>query len=112
MIGSVTEGSGRFYGNVPGINVAGKTGTAQNPHGENHGWFVTYAPVEDPQIVVAVLMENSGFGSISATPVASLLVEQYLKGQIERQHVYDYVIDFQPRVRNNASEEVEVEDEL
>lgn len=112
MIGSVTEGSGRFYGNVPGINVAGKTGTAQNPHGENHGWFVTYAPVEDPQIVVAVLMENSGFGSISATPVASLLVEQYLKGQIERQHVYDYVIDFQPRVRNNAGEEVEVEDEL
>lgn len=112
MIGSVTEGSGRHYGNVPGINVAGKTGTAQNPHGENHGWFVTYAPVEDPQIVVAVLMENSGYGSISAAPIASLLVEQYLKGEIERQHVYDYVLNFQPRVRNLAGEEIEVEDEL
>lgn len=102
MIGSVTEGSGRFYGNVPGINVAGKTGTAQNPHGENHGWFVTYAPVEDPQIVVAVLMENSGFGSISSAPVASLLVEKYLKGEIERENVYDYVLNFQPRIQAAA----------
>ena len=107
MLGSVTVGGGRHYGNVPDITVAGKTGTAQNPHGENHGWFVTYAPVEDPQIVVAVLMENSGYGSISAAPVASLLVEQYLKGEIERQHVYDYVLNFQPRVRvqANAGEE-------
>lgn len=103
MLGSVTVGGGRHYGNVPDIIVAGKTGTAQNPHGENHGWFVTYAPVEDPQIVVAVLMENSGYGSISAAPVASLLVEQYLKGEIERQHVYDYVLNFQPRVRIQAN---------
>lgn len=105
MIGSVTEGSGRFYGNVPGLQVAGKTGTAQNPHGENHGWFAAYAPVENPQIVVVVLMENSGFGSISATPVASLLMEKYLNGEISRQHVYDYVLNFQPRIQTSTEDE-------
>lgn len=95
----VTEGSGRFYSNLSGIEVAGKTGTAQNPHGENHGWYIAYAPADDPQIAVAVLMENAGFGSISAAPVASLLIEQYLKGEVERRHVYNYVLNFTPRER-------------
>lgn len=95
----VTEGSGRFYANLPDIEVAGKTGTAQNPHGENHGWFIAFAPAENPQIAVAVLMENSGFGSISAAPIASLLIEQYLKSEIERSDVYNYVLNFTPRER-------------
>lgn len=92
----VTEGSGRFYADIPDIEVAGKTGTSQNPHGQNHGWFIAYAPVENPQIAVAVLMENAGYGSISAAPVASLLIEKYLKGEIERQHVLNYVLNFIP----------------
>lgn len=96
---AVTEGSGRFYANLTDIEVAGKTGTAQNPHGENHGWFIAFAPADNPQIAVAVLMENAGFGSISAAPVASLLIEQYLKGEVERRHVYDYVLNFEPRER-------------
>lgn len=97
----VTEGSGRFYANLStmGIEVAGKTGTAQNPHGANHGWFIAYAPADNPQIAVAVLTENSGYGSISAAPVVSLLIEQYLTGEISRQHVLDYVISFQPSNR-------------
>ncbi len=105
----VTEGSGRFYANLPDIEVAGKTGTAQNPHGENHGWFIAYAPADDPQIAIAVLTENSGFGSISAAPVASLIIEQYLKGEIERQHVLNYVLNFQPRVREVPQTDVEIE---
>jgi penicillin-binding protein 2 len=98
MLGVVSEGSGRFYGNVPEVQVAGKTGTAQNPHGENHGWFIAYAPADDPKIAVAVLLENSGFGSISAAPIASLLIEQYLHGEIRRNHVLNYVYNFQPRI--------------
>lgn len=120
MRGVVTEGSGRWYSNLGDITVAGKTGTSQNPHGENHGWYIAYAPVEDPQIAIAVLVENAGFGSISATPVASLVIEQYLKGEIERQYVLDYVLNFSPRedipedVDNleNVIEEAEQESEV
>ena len=98
MLGVVREGSGRFYANVPENQVAGKTGTSQNPHGENHGWFIAFAPADDPKIAVAVLLENSGFGSISAAPIASLIIEQYLHGEIRRNHVLNYVYNFQPRI--------------
>ncbi len=105
MRGAVTEGSGRFYANLPDIKVAGKTGTAQNPHGQNHGWFIAYAPADDPEIAVAVLMENAGFGSISAAPVASLVIEQYLKGEILRPHVLNYVLNFTPREETPADDD-------
>jgi penicillin-binding protein 2 len=97
MRGVVISGSGRWYSDLGDIAVAGKTGTSQNPHGRNHGWYIAYAPFDDPQIAVAVLVENAGFGSISATPIASLVIEQYLRGEIERQHVYNYVLNFRPR---------------
>lgn len=105
MRGAVQTGSGRFYANVPGIEVHGKTGTAQNPHGRNHGWFIAYAPAEDPQIAIAVLTENSGYGSISAAPIAGLMIEQYLNGEIQRQHVLDYVLNFQPRDTEQVSQQ-------
>ena len=92
----VTEGSGRYYNKLDSVKIAGKTGTAQNPHGEDHGWFIAFAPYDDPQIAVAVLMENSGFGSQSASPVASLLIEKYLTGEINRPYVYEYVKNFEP----------------
>ncbi len=98
----VTEGSGRYYADVPNAYVAGKTGTAQNPSGEDHGWFISFAPVDNPQIAVAVLLENSGFGSISAAPVAGLIIEQYLFGEIKRKHVYDYVKNFKPKIENGG----------
>lgn len=94
---AVTKGSGRFYANIPGVAVAGKTGTSQNPHGNNHGWFISYAPYDEPEIAIAVLMENAGFGSVSAAPVAGLLMEKYFHGQIRRQWVYDYVMTFKPK---------------
>lgn len=110
MRGVVTDGSGRWYANINDIEVAGKTGTAQNPHGENHGWFIAYAPFDNPQIAVAVLVENAGYGSISATPIASLIIEQYLKGEIERQYVLDYVLNFEPREESSDDEDVSPED--
>lgn len=69
---------------VPGINVAGKTGTAQNPHGKDHAWFIGFAPYEDPKIAICVLVENVGFGGVFAAPIAGLCIEQFLYGEIIR----------------------------
>ncbi len=66
------------------IVVAGKTGTAQNPHGEDHSVFIAYAPFDDPQIAVAVFVENAGFGGTWAAPIASLMIENYLKGETSK----------------------------
>lgn len=93
---AVLYGGGRFYANLPDVSVAGKTGTAQNPHGQNHGWYIAYAPAEDPQIVIAVLLEGAGFGSVSASPIAGLMFEQYFYGEIRRQRVLDHVLNFVP----------------
>ncbi len=57
------------------IPIAGKTGTAENPHGDDHGWFVAYAPLEKPRIVVAVIVEQGGFGSQAAAPIARNVLE-------------------------------------
>lgn len=57
------------------VSIAGKTGTAENPHGDDHGWFVAYAPFDDPTVVVAVIVEQGGFGSDSATPIARKILE-------------------------------------
>ncbi len=104
MRGVVTEGSGRWYANLPTIEVAGKTGTAQNPHGNDHGWFTSYAPADNPEIVVTVFIENSGFASTSAAPVASLIIEKYLLGETKRPHVYEYVINFEPKEEKEDTE--------
>jgi penicillin-binding protein 2 len=103
----VTDGSGRYYADLDSIKVAGKTGTAQNPHGQDHGWFISFAPVDDPKIAVSVLVENGGYGSISAAPIASLLIEQYLTGEIDRSYVYNYVKTFEPREQTTDEEEEE-----
>lgn len=102
MRGVVSTGGGRYYANLDSINVAGKTGTAQNPYGEDHGWFIAYAPMDNPQIAVAVLVENAGYGSISAAPIASLVIEKYLTREINRQRVLDYVLDFRSKETQTA----------
>ncbi|MGE5411063.1 MAG: penicillin-binding protein 2, partial [Clostridiales bacterium] len=63
---------------IPGIDVAGKTGTAQNPHGKDHAWFMGFAPFENPKIAVAVLVENAGFGATWAAPIAKSVMTAYL----------------------------------
>ena len=59
-------------------SIAGKTGTAENPHGDDHSWFVAYAPFNDPTIVVAVVVEQGGFGADSAAPIARKILEAAL----------------------------------
>lgn len=64
------------------IVVGGKTGTAQNPHGEDHSVFMAFAPLDNPKIAIAVFVENAGFGGTWAAPIASLMIEKYLTGEI------------------------------
>jgi penicillin-binding protein 2 len=73
--------------------VCGKTGTSQNPHGKNHSVFVCFAPKQNPEIAVAVLVENSGAGGSYAAPIASLVLEKYLKGKILRTDVEQWVLN-------------------
>lgn len=68
-----------------GITVAGKTGTVQNDEGDDHATFAGFAPATKPKIVVAVYLENAGFGGLSAAPCAALIMEKYLKGHIAPQ---------------------------
>ncbi|HAJ99473.1 MAG TPA: hypothetical protein DCM62_05565, partial [Bacteroidales bacterium] len=69
---------------IPGIAMAGKTGTVQNPHGENHSVFIAFAPLDNPKIAISVIVENSGYGSLWAAPIASLMIEKYLNRIIQR----------------------------
>ena len=80
----MTNGTGRWYQLPDSIASCGKTGTAQNPHGKDHAIFIGFAPADNPQIAVAVVVENAGFGATWAAPVASLMMEQYLTGRISR----------------------------
>ncbi len=66
------------------IDVCGKTGTAQNPHGKDHSIFIAFAPKKNPQIAIAVYVENGGWGSDWAAPIASLMIEKYIKNYISR----------------------------
>ena len=67
---------------VPGLDICGKTGTAQNPHGDDHSVFICFAPKDNPKIAVAAFVENGGYGASYAAPIASLLTEMYLTGKI------------------------------
>ena len=63
---------------IEGIEICGKTGTAQNPHGEDHSIFIAFAPRENPKIAICVIVENGGFGADYAAPIANLMIERYL----------------------------------
>ncbi len=89
MLGVVSEGTGA-RSKVPGIPIGGKTGTAQvvrkgegrgNAELKDHGWFVSFAPVDNPQIAVVVLVENGGFGGLVAAPVAKAVYEAAFGGR-------------------------------
>ncbi len=76
-------GTGRAA-RVPGITVAGKTGTAQNPHGKSHAWFMGFAPFDDPKIAICVMVENVGYGGAFAAPIAGFCMEEFFYGEIIR----------------------------
>ena len=66
--------------NIPGLDVCGKTGTAQNPHGRDHSVFMGFAPMNDPKIAVCVYVENAGFGAAFGVPIGALMIQRYLRG--------------------------------
>jgi penicillin-binding protein 2 len=84
------------------IIVCGKTGTAQNPHVDDHSVFIAFAPKDDPRIAIAVYVENAGFGSTYAAPVASLMIEKYIKGEITNKALEQRILELN---LENKSEE-------
>lgn len=92
--GAPGSGSTARIAKIDSIIVCGKTGTAQNPHGEDHSLFISFAPKENPQIAIVVIVENGGFGASYAAPIASLMIEKYLKGEVSkrRKWVEDYIL--------------------
>ncbi len=83
--------NGKTY-NVPELDMCGKTGTTDNSTGSKpHSMFFCFAPRENPQIAIAVVVENAGFGSQWAAPIASLCIEQYINGEITRTQLYERI---------------------
>lgn len=70
------------------VEVCGKTGTAQNPHGKDHSAFMGFAPMNDPKIAICVYVENAGFGATYGVPIGSLMMEMYLNGEISESRKY------------------------
>ncbi len=73
---------------MPGIEAAGKTGTAQNPHGKDHSAFMGFAPFDNPKIAVCAYIENGGWGATFGVPIGSLIMEKYLTGEISQPRKY------------------------
>jgi len=71
---------------IRNIIVCGKTGTAENPHGKDHSVFIAFAPKDDPKIAIAVYVDNAGFGASYAAPIASLMIEKYLTGEVTNKY--------------------------
>jgi cell division protein FtsI/penicillin-binding protein 2 len=77
MIAVVQRGTGT-PAQLPHVAVAGKTGTATNPHGPSHAWFVCFAPADHPRVAVAVVVENVGYGATYAAPIARAVLQTAL----------------------------------
>ncbi|MEI7663970.1 MAG: penicillin-binding protein 2 [Bacteroidota bacterium] len=92
MADVVTAGTGRIA-QIDSVNICGKTGTAQNPHGKNHSIFIAFAPRENPRIAISVVCENAGMGAAWAAPIASLMIEKYLKRQVIRKDLEERMIN-------------------
>ena len=88
---------------VDSLDICGKTGTAQNPRGADNSVFICFAPMDNPQIAIAAYVENGGFGAAYAAPIASLMVEKYLKGQVSRQALEERMkqADLMDRVKHD-----------
>lgn len=84
-------GTGR-RGKLTDYVVCGKTGTAQNPQGEDHSVFICFAPKDNPKIAISVYVENAGFGGTWAAPIASLMMEKYLTGEVKDLEKEKYIL--------------------
>lgn len=77
---------------IPDLPICGKTGTAQNPHGDDHSVFIGFAPKYNPKIAIAVYVENAGFGGTWAAPIASLMMEKYIRRTVSRKQLEEEII--------------------
>ncbi len=101
----MTRGTGRWSA-VEGIDMCGKTGTAENPHGDDHSIFIAFAPKNNPQIAIGIIVENAGYGSTYAAPIASLMIEKYLNDTISKASKYREIKMFESNLINpNADKE-------
>jgi len=88
----VLNGTGRIA-QLDSLTVCGKTGTAQNPHGKDHSIFIAFAPMDNPKIAMAVYVENAGFGAAWAAPIASLMMEKYLRREVKRPEMEKRILE-------------------
>ncbi len=90
----VNEPGGTASGaRMDSIIVCGKTGTAQNPQGQDHSVFIAFAPMNNPKIAIAVYIENAGFGGVWAAPISSLMIEKYLTRKVKRTDLEERMIN-------------------
>lgn len=102
----VEEGTGRSA-RIDSIKVCGKTGTVQNPHGDDHSTFIAFAPKDDPKIAISVYVENGYWGSRWAAPIAGLMVEKYLRDTIGRPEIEERMVKgnlIHPQIASNEEE--------
>jgi penicillin-binding protein 2 len=104
---AVNSGAGMggtaWVAHIDSLDVCGKTGTAQNPRGADNSVFICFAPMDNPKIAIAAYVENGGFGATYAAPIASLMVELYLKGSVKRTAREERIrnADLMDRVKTN-----------
>jgi penicillin-binding protein 2 len=87
------EGGTARIARLKNIDICGKTGTAQNPHGKDHSVFVAFAPKDNPKIAISVYVENGGYGASWAAPIASLMIEKYLTDTITRAWLQNHILN-------------------
>lgn len=111
MAKTVLSGTG-FRSRVPDLEICGKTSTVENPHGEDHSGFVAFAPKENPQIALAVYVENAGQGARAAAAISGLLIEKYIQGTVSRPWMEEYVLkgDFADKIYKTSKVKLQVAD--
>ncbi|HSW68478.1 MAG TPA: penicillin-binding protein 2 [Bacteroidales bacterium] len=92
LVFSGSHGTARWFA-LDDIPMSGKTGTVENPHGKAHSMFIAFAPTNQPRIAISVVVENAGYGATWAVPIATLMMEKYLKGEISRKDVEERIMN-------------------
>lgn len=97
----VVIGGTASWTKIKGTDICGKTGTVQNPHGNDHSVFMAFAPKNNPKIAICAFIENAGFGAMTAAPIVTLMIDKYLNDTTSRKPMEDYVLkkDFVSKYR-------------
>ncbi len=88
----VVLGGTAAWTKIQGLDICGKTGTVQNPHGNDHSVFMAFAPKENPKIAICAFVENAGFGAMTAAPIVNLMIDKYLRDTVSRKPMEEYIL--------------------